>query len=790
MKLIYKILFVILGIVAFYFIALSLISVYYRKEIETRVVSEINKNLTKPISIDRISISAFTNFPYVSFRMDQMLVKKSDTSRVPLMKLDKLKILFSPYNILIGNFKVEEVLIADGFLDARVDSMGNRDFDIFIKKDSTQAKDKKAISSFSFNKVKFENIHVFYENKFKPKRVELTFKNTESKISLDSKVLTGNLIGGMYSDEITLRPGTLFKGADLDADFNFTFDLTSKIFAFKNSILASGKNKFIGNGNIDFKNRSFLTLNIKTTQADIEEVFRLIPSKWTDKIHQLNLRGNINADATIKISLLPGNQPDFNIDFSTNNFSINHDKLKTPIHGMSFQGNLTSSPTAKMEDYSISFKNFNAVIDASDSLKAKNILVKNFIDPTLITDLDLSLKSKTLFDIVHFKDYSTVDGKIHAQLKYDGKLNYLFGKSTDVPAMEGYIDLEKMKLKLNKVHFAFDKLDGRIDFRNDTVRMNKLVIQSGKTDMKITGTAYHLFNSVFNDTTGLDMKINFESTNFYFSDFNSSGSTGNKSTKDKDQGNRKKVVENGSFILPYNLKAVLKGKVKNFYARHYHGNDIELDIKLSNKKVDIVESMSSFGGHMNFVSSFTPVKNEIHCKSNISMRKFHIDKVFSAFNSFNQRMLTQDNIKGVISGDIYFFFKMDNKLSIDSNSIFVNGTYNINKLQLINVEPLMKLTKVGFEEKDLSKVTFENISSSIIVKDHVIEIPRTLYVSNILYFYLDVTISPDGESNFYVLLPVKNMQKKPDTKNLTNDSKAGLSIPIRITGKAGKLKVL
>ncbi|MGN6647746.1 MAG: hypothetical protein ACTHJT_14590 [Cytophaga sp.] len=781
----------ILGIVAVYFIALSVISNYYRKEIETRVVSEINKNLTKPISIDRISISAFTNFPYVSFRMDQMLVQKSDTSKVPLLKLDKLQILFSPYNILIKNFKVEEVLIADGILDARVDSVGNRDFDIFIKKDSTKVKDKKAISSFSFNKVKFENIHILYENKFKPKRVELTFKNTESKISLDSKVLTGNLIGGMYSDEITLRPGTLFKGADLDANLNFSFDLTTKVFGFTNCILASGKNKFIGNGNIDFKNKSFLTLNIKTTQADIEEVFRLIPSKWTDKIHQLNLKGNVDADATIKISLLPGNQPDFNIDFATKNFSINHDKLKTPVHGMAFQGNLNSTSSTKMEDCSISFKNFSTVIDVNDSLKAKSILVKNFIDPTLVTDLDLTLKSKTLFDIVQFKGYAAVDGRIHMQLKYDGKLNYLFGKSSVTPVMEGYIDLEKMKLKLNKVHFAFDKLDGRIDFRNDTVRMNKLAIQSGKTDMKITGTAYHLFNSVFNDTTGLDMKINFESTNFYFSDFNSPGSTGNKSAKDKDQSNHnKKVVENGNIILPYNLKAVLKGKVKNFYARQYHGNDIELDIKLSNKKVDIVESMRSFGGHMNFVSSFTPVKNEIHCKSNISMRKFQIDKVFSAFNSFNQKMLTQDNIKGVISGDIYFFFKMDSKLSVDSNSIFVNGTYNINKLQLINVEPLMKLTKVGFEEKDLSKVTFENISSSIIVKDHVIEIPRTLYVSNILYFYLDVTITPDGESNFYVLLPVKNMKKKPDTKDLTNDSKAGLSIPIRITGKAGKLKVL
>ena len=71
-----------------------------------------------------------------------------------------------------------------------------------------------------------------------------------------------------------------------------------------------------------------------------------------------------------------------------------------------------------------------------------------------------------------------------------------------------------------------------------------------------------------------------------------------------------------------------------------------------------------------------------------------------------------------------------------------------------------------------------------------LEIPRTLFVTNILYFYLDVVVQPDGETAFYILLPIKNMKKKPDTKGLTNDSKAGLSIPIKIKGKQGKLKLL
>ena len=769
----------------FYFSAISLISIYYKKEIENRVVSEINKNLVKPIKINHISISAFTNFPFISFNLNEVLLSKSDTSKVPLLKLQKLKILFSPYSILIKKFKVNEILVENGFIDARVDSLGNRDFDIVIKKDTTVTTDSKSITSFDIRKIRFHNIHVFYENKFKPKRIDLLFSNTETKLSLDSKLLTGELLGQLYSKEVTLKPGTLFKESDLKADFKFTFNFTTKVFAFKNCVVMAGENSYVGNGNIDFKNKSTLTLNVKTHDADIQNVFGLISERWTAKLKPFNLSGKISSDANIKVSLLPGNQPVFSIDFATDSLEIKNKKVNAQIHRVRFTGNLSSNNNTDIESYSITLNNFSARINKTDSVTAKQIILQNFKDPILKTNAIFSLSGNTLFDLANFKDYSDVSGKIGINLTYDGKLNYLSGLKTETPAMYGAIDLNHLKLKLNKVHFSFDDINGKIDFRRDSIRMHHLAFKSGKTDMQLNGTAYNLFNSIFNDTTGLIMNINFTSSNFNFNDFNSS------TPKPKTAASKKKIniVQNGSFVLPYGLNAKLKGKVKNFYARDYHGNNIELDIDINKKKVSIVESMNSFGGQLAFTSNFVPVKNTVYCSTNIHMQKFEIDKVFDAFNNFKQKMLNADNINGIVSGDIRSFFIMSSGLEIDTSSLTVNGDFSISKFELIEVEPLMILSKVGFDEKDLKRVTFEKINSSIIYKSNVLEIPRTLFVTNILYFYLDVIVQPDGESEFYILLPIKNMKKKPNTKGLTNDSKAGLSIPIKIKGKPGKLKM-
>ncbi|HSY61517.1 MAG TPA: AsmA family protein, partial [Cytophaga sp.] len=724
MRFLKKALIVTASILVFYFSAISLISIYYKKEIENRVVSEINKNLVKPIKINHISISAFTNFPFISFSLNEVLLPKSDTSQVPLLKLEKLKILFSPYSILVKKFKVNEILIENGFLDARVDSLGNRDFDVILKKKDTTVTDSKAITSFDIHKIQFHNIHVFYENKFKPKRIQMLFSDTETELSLDSKILTGELLGQLYSKEITLKPGTLFKESDVKVDFKFTFNFNTKVFAFKDCVIMSGDNSYLGNGNIDFKNNSFLTLNVKTHDADIQNVFSLISERWTVKLKPLNLSGKISSDATIRVSLLPGNQPVFSIDFSTDSLEIKNKKINAQIHHLRFHGNLNSNNKTEIESYSISLNDFSARINKGDSVIAKKIVLQNFKDPILKTNALFTLSGNTLFDLINFKDYSDIAGNIGINLTYDGKLNYLFGIKSEAPEMYGDINLNHLKLKLNKVHFGFDDINGRVDFRGDSVRMHQLVVKSGKTDMELNGTAYHLFNSIFNDTTGLEMNINFNSTNFHFSDFNSN-SPKSKSTASKRKIN---VVQNNSFVLPYDLKAKLKGKVKNFYARNYHGNNIELDINLNRKKVSIVESMNSFGGQLSFISNFVPVKNTIYCSTDIHMQKFQIDKVFAAFNNFKQNMLNSNNVKGIVSGDIRSFFVMSSGLVVDTSSLRVDGDFSINKFELIEVEPLMILSKVGFDEKDLKRVTFEKINSSIIFKDNVLEIPRTLFV--------------------------------------------------------------
>nr|WP_156140508.1 hypothetical protein [Sporocytophaga myxococcoides] len=772
------------SILVLYFGIVFLLSVNYKHEIRDFIIRNINDKIKKPVKVKDIDLSPFSDFPYITLILHDVIVPKSDSNDRPLLKLKKIEVLLKLHRLLFKNYNISGLTLSDGMFDGRVDSSGTNDFDIFIKRDSVNEKPR--LSEIKIDKVKLKNFEIYYENQYKPKCIHLLFKNTESRLSLDSNNVKIALDGTIYSEEVTLRPGTLFKKADLQSQLFINYDFNSKLLSYDNCTLKAYNDQYYVSGNVDFLNKSLMTLKIKTKDASVQNIFRLLPERWTKSIELLNVSGRVNAKASIAINLLPGNKPDFKIDFSGQGFSIANKLLNANVHDISFSSaNLTSNGNMGAEHYTITFENLKGVINRSDSIKASQLMFKNFIDPDVNAEVAFKLRSKTLFDIVYFDKYSEAGGSFFIKGSYKGKLNYLLGKPTKVPVIKGIVNLRNVSVKLNKVYFAFDTLNGEAEFHNDFIRMKKLRVQCGKTDMEVNGIAKNLFNSVYNDKPGLQLDLKFVSEQFYFSDF-----TQFPRSKEKNEKRNIRLVKGSQFIWPYNLRARLTGRTSKFYAQNYQANDIELGIQVDSKNLRVSESLNSFGGTMRSVTDFIPRKNHIHCNTDVRIEKIRIDKIFKAFNNFGQEIILSDNIRGIVNGKFDTYFRMNSSLELDSTSVYVNGNYEVHKLEMINVEPVMKLSKVGFKEEELQRVTFDKIKSSVIIKNNVIDIPRTLFVTNILYFYLNATIQPDGEAEFKMLVPVKNLKKNPDTSDLTNDSKAGLSLPLKLKGKAGKLKVL
>jgi len=533
-------------------------------------------------------------------------------------------------------------------------------------------------------------------------------------------------------------------------------------------------------------NESLLHLHVNCSNAEVNNVFNILPKKWSSKINAIKLEGNLDVNAIILVALLPDHKPYFDIDFSTKNLSIQKDGLNKHFHDVQFSGNLNSSDQLNVENYVLKLKDVKARIEQSGYIQTKEIYIRNFLNPLLVSDFHLSISCKDLFDIIKFKKYSQVSGRIKLFLKYSGSIGFLSGKIDTIPNMSGTAQLIQVGLKLTELNFPFDTINGSVHFNNDNIYLKNLLVNCGKTDMTIDGSTRNLFHSVYYNTSGLKMNLTFSSKNFYYSDFNF------KSQK------RTKIIHSKPLLkiseyqisLPYDIRASLKGKIKNFFSKNYQGNQISLNANISSDTIAFNEKMNTFDGQMDVTSIMTPNKSGLDHYTFFLLKNVQVKKVFKAFNDFNQSIVTSDKIDGVLNGVVNVTFKTDANFRMDTSSMNIKGTYTIKNLSLDRVEPIQKLSKLGFKEKDLDHITCENINSEISIQGNQLFIPRTLLVTNILFFYIeDVQMELGGNASVSILLPVGNLKKRPNTNDLTNDSQAGLSLPITISGKPGKMKV-
>ena len=140
LKLFKRIVFIIL--ILFIIIAggLFLIATYYADETEQLIVSEINKTLSIEISVKDVELSLFSNFPNASLDFTELQTKEqAGSNSKSLLNAKEVSLLFNVYDIIIGNYKIERILLKNAFLNIIVHEDGTNDLMIRRKNGSTES---------------------------------------------------------------------------------------------------------------------------------------------------------------------------------------------------------------------------------------------------------------------------------------------------------------------------------------------------------------------------------------------------------------------------------------------------------------------------------------------------------------------------------------------------------------------------------------------------------------------------------------------------------------------------
>ncbi len=788
-----RIIFWILGILLFLLISLFGVIWIYSDEMQNKVIEAINDRLITPITIQKVKFSPFDHFPNITLKLDQISLNKTVPSEKKLFELEQLQVVFDLTQLIQGKYKVQNVVLHNGYIDIVTDSLGGKDFDI-IKHDTLQKDTTKKSAKF---KIELDNIH-FHDFSFrmqnvrKKQHIALTLEKVHAKAVADTSIISGNINGSIFSEQITLRPGTLLEATPLHLKLNWDFNKETKQIRFISSTLDIAKDIYHITGGIDLTDNKMLTLDIQSTKVNLVRTMRLLPRKIAKKVDSLESEGNFLLHGLIKTSLIAGHQPYVNVTCAAQNVTIRRVHTPFELSKVNFNGSFVydTDDTTKPKIEHLTLQNFEGII-ANEKIKADFILT-DFKKPHLHFNINSNIDFKQLELALDDKRFESMTGKAKLDLVYKGSLAHLTGKEINpMPFIRGAVIFDNVNIKLKKMHFPLNNIKGMISIKDSVSKIENLSLSTGNSKITLNGNSPRIISAILIDDVPIRINAKISSDLIDMRDFLGDTHMQKTGKQPKKKSSKKNTTVTANSFLPANTIINLRGDISKVQYRKFLAQNVKLNVSIKDQILNYTQQAQALSGNLNFkinVDARNPKASKFNMQA--EMKQLDVSKLFYSFEDFNQHVLTSKQLTGYLNANIYMNYNFDSSLNIDTSSINTVIAFDLNQCSLTDFEPITKMSTFIFKKRDFEHLKLERMSNTLTVTGTTLRVPKMAIISNILYCYME------GQYNFttknmqaYLQVPLRNLKKnfKPeDTSNTA--TKKGLNINVAVEGTPGKLK--
>ena len=217
--------------------------------------------------------------------------------------------------------------------------------------------------------------------------------------------------------------------------------------------------------------------------------------------------------------------------------------------------------------------------------------------------------------------------------------------------------------------------------------------------------------------------------------------------------------------------------------RKFEASNVLANISLVNDSYVINSvSMNHAGGRMNLAGSLVPHQHSNLAKINMTMANVDVSRVFRAFENFGQDGITDKSLEGQLSAKIDASLSLDESGKVSPASLVSTVDFSLKNGALNNYEPVKKLQKVIFKNRDFDNIRFAELKDRLDINNQEIKINRMEIQSSVLSMFVEGVYSQKGNTDLSIQVPLNNLKKRDSTYNPENigiDKKGGKSVFIR-----------
>ncbi|HSM62549.1 MAG TPA: AsmA-like C-terminal region-containing protein, partial [Gillisia sp.] len=492
----------------------------FEAQLKDMVKKTVNKNVNATVEFSDLDLTLFRNFPQATLVLkDLSIINKAPFEGDTLAVTDELLLEMSIKELFKGSDepkKVDELILNNAFVNIKVDSLGNNNYDIAIidstaDADSTSNPFKLDLKHYEINNSKLK--YVDDGNKISLNLENLNHQGTGdfSLAQSELKTETTSLISLDYAGTNYLNKNKLA----LDAIIQMDLDNLKYTFLENKATLNQLPLTFDGYVKVNDDNNE-IDLSFKTPSSSFKNFLAVIPEIYAKNIENVDTKGDFVVSGIIKGIVDDTYIPKMDIKISSNNASFKYPDLPKGVDDINIDVAVINE-TGLLDDTFLDINKMSFRID-QDSFSG-NGNIKNLTGNMLV---DLAVKGTinlaNLEKAYPLELQQDLNGILTADLKTAFDMNSIEKEQYQNVNSSGMASIKNFSYKTPEIPNEVKIASANFKFNQGNVRVSEMMLASGQTDINATGSIENLMGYLFTDQ---QLKGNFQlkSNTFSINDF-------------------------------------------------------------------------------------------------------------------------------------------------------------------------------------------------------------------------------------------------------------------------------
>lgn len=768
---------------------LTVVSYVYEDEVSQYLIEELNEYILSEIEAEDVNFSLIKKFPKASIEFKNVLahskegfykkIKSYDTDTLFYAKSIFIKI--DILDLIKDEITISSIHFDQGNINLFTNHLGDPNY-IFWQRNTKDSLHKEF--NVELSQVKITKTNILYCNSatdvvFRSKVEKLDFEGNFSRKNYLMKIEANQFIQQLSVENVDYI-------VDKKARTKLDLDIVDRLIHLKNGNFDLQKLSFFVNGNIDTGDIKSIDLLISGKNLNLKSFLNNLPQTFQDEFsHIIGQKGEATLHLNISGKHINKYKPHIEAFFLLSDAQLFDMEREIRLSNVQIEGEFSNGNKNSATTSNLLFKSFNANIESN--YFTGSFELSNFSDPKIKLDMESKLYFNELKDIFNIDTLEVLEGYAETNIKYQGFYKELKSfKFTDLFTKAYTVDfyLKDGALKLKDHPVRLDQISGNISLKK-TLHADSLFFKIGHNDFLINGRISKLFEyfndkEIFNITASVySQKINLNELAILFKSDNTDNTQ--------------------SFQFPDKLALQLRLNIDHFEVGKFNATDIHGNLNYKPRMFSLHEiSFNSMNGSIKAGGVIIQKYDKTFTvKTQSRLTGININKLFYSFNNFGQTFISNQNLQGNLTGDVYFSSEWSDKIEIFKNTVVSDCDIKISNGELINFEPMMGLSKF-IDVEELKHIKFSTLENKITIKDQQITIPQMDIESSALNLTAEGVHHFNSEYSYHAKLLMsellsskmrKSKQNKEPNENFEEDNEGRIMLYLLLQGDKNKSKV-